>query len=91
MSDNPWNGEGLPPVGTECEYYDGVSRHWVPAAIVAHHINGGEAIWSSNIHGGELFYGSCHDFRPIPTPEERAIEAMARQRVYAYGSRVCRN
>lgn len=76
MSEQEWDGEGLPPVGTECEYLDGVSCQWGPAAIVAHHINGEEAIWSRYIHGGELFYGTASDFRPIRTAAQRAEDAI---------------
>jgi len=77
-----WDGSGLPPVGCECEYYDAIQEKWIPASIVAHHINGEEAIWSESLAGGDLFYGTPHDFRPITTPaqraEDEAIEEMAR-------------
>jgi hypothetical protein len=80
MSDQEWSGVGLPPVGTECEYFDAIAKEWGPAAVVAHHINGEEAIWSRDMNGGELFYGSPHDFRPLHTAaqraEDEAVEAM---------------
>ena len=32
-----WNGEGLPPVGVDCEYFDG--GEWMRCEVVAHRNN----------------------------------------------------
>lgn len=66
-----WSDEGLPSVGVECEYFNRNRNEWEHAVIVAHHINGEEAIWSESIEGGSLYYGTANDFRPIKTEVER--------------------
>lgn len=38
-----WNGEGLPPVGCECEAYDGAV--WYPAVVVGHY-DGFAFLWN---------------------------------------------
>lgn len=79
----PWNGEGLPPVGTMCEYNNlephpvSTDLKWSPVHIVAHDTQGGEvfAVFSSlsGYHGNKR--PEC--FRPIRTPEQ--IEAEERR------------
>jgi hypothetical protein len=73
-----WNGpeDGLPPVGNNVEYYDGVQKNWTKHWIVAHHVNGEEAIFSRSIDGGELFYGTPDDFRPLRTEEDKAVDEI---------------
>ena len=76
----PWDGEGLPPVGTVCEYNNlephpvSTDLKWSPVHIVAHDMQGGEvfAVFSSlsGYHGNRL--PEC--FRPIRTPEQIATE-----------------
>lgn len=65
-----WNGEGLPPVGAECE--DDAGNQVV---IVAHHVNGVHAIFAESLDAGLLYYGAAGEFRPIRTPEQLAAEA----------------
>ena len=65
---------GLPPVGTECEYFDRNQKVWEPALIVAHHMNGMEAIWCNSVEGGSLYYGTDIDFRPLKTERDIFIE-----------------
>lgn len=65
-----WSGEGLPPVGTHCKYRTGEDAY-----IVAHHMDGYQAIWSESRDGGELFYGTSDCFEPIRTDRDRWIDA----------------
>ena len=78
----PWTGEGLPPVGTVCEYYadDGV---WRSCEIVAHK-DGQAVVWVSNAH---IWASSGASLRPIRTPEQIAAEqALAEiERLYSEG------
>lgn len=69
----PWAGEGLPPVGTVCEYYadDGV---WRSCEIVAHK-DGQAVVWVSNAH---IWASSGASLRPIRTPEQIAAEERER-------------
>lgn len=76
-----WTGEGLPPVGTVCEFKSGHSQFpelsWSEVRIVSHDSQGGRdfAVFAS-MSG----YGGCSnpaDFRPIRTPEQ--IEADERE------------
>ena len=73
-----WSGEGLPPVGTACEFKAGHSQFpelsWTKVRIIGHDRQGGKdfAVFSS-VSG----YGGCSDpadFRPIRTPEQIAAE-----------------
>ena len=64
-----WSGDGLPPVGIECE--DDAGNEVV---IVAHHVNGVHAIFAESLEAGLLYYGAAGDFRPIRTPEQIAAE-----------------
>lgn len=72
--DTQWNGEGLPPVGEVVEFRDHGAGVAVTAHIVAHHINGKEAIWSEHAGDGVLNYGSHGEFRPIRSEREKAVE-----------------
>ncbi|HGP0289702.1 TPA: hypothetical protein ACLEZY_001087 [Pseudomonas aeruginosa] len=75
-----WDGQGLPPVGTVCEYNNlephpvNTDLKWSPVHIVAHDTQGGEvfAVFSSlsGYHGDRR--PGC--FRPIRTPEQIAAE-----------------
>lgn len=78
-----WNGEGLPPVGTVCEYQTWVNREWKQTKVLAHHL--GFAVHSWSVDGDDMEVDSAppQDFRPIRTPEQiaeedrdRAIEEM---------------
>lgn len=73
-----WNGEGLPPAGTVCEFKAGHSQFpelsWTEVRINSHDSQGGRdfAVFAS-MSG----YGGCSDpadFRPIRTPEQIAAE-----------------
>lgn len=69
-----WDGKGLPPVGAECEYYDALKRMWIYAFIVAYDIGSDDAIWRRDKEGGQLYYGSRVEFRPIRSERERWVE-----------------
>jgi hypothetical protein len=49
VTQTTWRGpeDGLPPVGMRAEYFDRIHGDWTKQYIVAHHINGEEAIFSS--------------------------------------------
>ncbi len=73
-----WDGEGLPPVGAECEArmsFDG----WVKVRVLHHNQLGNEAVVVSE---GDGQAGWADEFRPIRTPdqraEDRAVEAMVK-------------
>lgn len=81
-----WTGIGLPPVGTVCEV-DGEK-----VFVVAHHMNGINAIYAEAPDSGLLYYGEPNEFRPIRTPEqiaaeerEKAIEQLISDYQYAVG------
>lgn len=79
---NQWQGEGLPPVGTVCEFKAGHSQFpelsWTEVRIVSHDNQGDRnfAVFAS-VSG----YGGCSDpadFRPLRTPEQIATEERAK-------------
>lgn len=70
MKSKEWDGSGLPPVGTVCEYLWG-DGEWRKCEIVAHYFANAVAV--------DAFY--CNAvllqplmFRPIRTPEQIAAE-----------------
>ncbi|MDU0699518.1 hypothetical protein Q8W87_05415 [Pseudomonas aeruginosa] len=74
---DPWNGQGLPPVGTNCEYRS--NDGWLRCEVVAHRNNAAVVL---NPHY-EADFVPPQDLRPIRTPEqiaadsrEKAIDAM---------------
>lgn len=68
--------DGLPPVGAVVEFRDHGVGGALVAHIVAHHVNGKEAIWSECADDGELNYGSAGEFRPIRSEREKAVAEM---------------
>lgn len=73
-----WTGEGLPPVGTVCEYkpYQ-ISSKWYQVEIIAHFRN--KAMVAAFIPTGDdgktVAQAIAECFRPIRTPEQIAEEA----------------
>ena len=74
MNDKPkWDGEGLPPVGTMCEYFFQPSpilgdeigqiifrdREWVKAEVIHHHIDKDKTYAIVHAHG--FGYRGCSD------------------------------
>ncbi len=72
-----WNGEGLPPVGCECEAFDGVS--WFPVVIVGRY-DGFAFAWNYD-YRKTLTVNEEHsnNFRPIRTEAERKREEVIKQ------------
>ncbi|WP_150294876.1 hypothetical protein [Pseudomonas extremaustralis] len=68
----PWTGEGLPPVGTVCEYQTWVNREWKQTKVLAHHLGFAVHSWSVDGDDMEVDAAPPQDFRPIRTPEQIA-------------------
>lgn len=70
----PWNGEGLPPVGTVCEYERG--RQWVKVEVFAvkPNCNGSSSALFTYEDGSWNACANLSNFRPIRTPEQIAAE-----------------
>ncbi|ERW09406.1 TPA: hypothetical protein ACGCBD_002860 [Pseudomonas aeruginosa] len=64
-----WDGQGLPPVGTVCEYYADENT-WRRCEIVAHK-DGKAVVWVNHAH---IWTSSGGILRPIRTPEQIAAE-----------------
>jgi len=72
-----WTGEGLPPVGTVCEYLEDGNGDWEQVRIVAidQHLGYSFAVYSSD--NGYSGNRRAELFRPIRTPEQIAAEERA--------------
>ena len=94
-----WHKSGeLPPVGEVCEAYIDYPPQWVETEIVAH--KDGFAIgWCKSVMKG-CHGDKAHEFRPLRTGREKAIDEMMRvaaenwgnlqdccERLYEYGYR----
>ena len=66
-----WDGGGLPPVGTVCEYYRSEGEEWRKCKIVAYYLANVVAI--DVIHNSAVLL-RVGLFRPIKTPEQIAAE-----------------
>lgn len=66
-----WSGEGLPPVGTVCEWLQGSSHQWERIEILAY--NGLDA-WIRQESGRGLIVGNIANLRPLRTPEQIAAD-----------------
>jgi len=88
-----WSGEGLPPVGTVCDFQSGLEDdfcyRWgeVTCTVVAHHDfkNGlpTEAILAINNERGLVTTTSGDKCRPIPTEAERKREETIQRLSYS--------
>jgi hypothetical protein len=67
-----WDGIGLPPVGCECKVAH--HGHWIPAKIIAHGEDHGEAVAFCQTEYLPLI-GDATQFRPIRTQAERDRES----------------
>jgi len=85
----PWNGEGLPPVGTVCEVKGCISHYlkWNKVTVFA--VRGYTVFF--DMEDGRWGQTDSHEFRPLRTPEQRAaeerakaIEAMAESSLYGH-------
>ena len=74
--DMSWNGEGLPPVGVECEKLDMCGGR-KKVVIVGHDVALGRAIYR-DMDYSDLEYdsGLSKSFRPIRSAEDKAVAAM---------------
>lgn len=81
-----WNGEGLPPVGIECEHKPGPTDDgWFTVKILAHTVVGEfyVAVFQDDT---VVSYSSASMFRPIRTPEQiktQYVESMTDKLVHA--------
>lgn len=63
-----WSGEGLPPVGTECEWRAG-GHNWIGVKVLAYHE---DEVWLQPLNGEESFtLSDPDDFRLMRTRAER--------------------
>jgi len=80
-----WNGEGLPPVGCECEaLFDSGSSQWCRAKIIGHDDGRVVGRWIEGPKAYEILdYSSPHGaFRPIRSAsEQNREEAITRLQV----------
>ena len=68
-----WDGEGLPPVGMDCEW-KGITRNgWAKVSIIAHGKEEGDFVAIAQAEN-EVVLGASDRFRLIRTPEQIAAE-----------------
>lgn len=72
----PWNGEGLPPVGTACEFYCGSGYvNWRKGTIFAIKTNANGRVDALIDFGGDWSFSHSPDaFRPYKSDEQIAAE-----------------
>lgn len=73
-----WDGEGLPPVGVECEF-NHPDFGWTPCEVVGQYCH--DAVCAPN--GGGYFGGRFSDFRPIKSERDKVIHEAKAQLVGA--------
>lgn len=74
-----WNGEGLPPVGTVCEFKRYISVKWLPGVLS--YISDYTAVITlhecdDSGRREEVGHPLAFEFRPIRTEREKAIDEM---------------
>lgn len=84
MNDTFWNGEGLPPVGAECEFThegDGVRGRWVKCRIAGYTSNyrhvaieTDDDLYADDEGLVFLWSPTAIQWRPFRTPEQIAAE-----------------
>lgn len=90
-----WDGGGLPPVGTMCEFIDPDDGEgsWTRVTVFGRN---GHIIWLGISGWGKLYDASLYKFRPIRSEEDKAVEEMIHQVQQAglgdehYNRAVCR-
>ncbi len=82
--DNKWFERGeLPPVGEVCEAYIDYHPQWIETEIVAH--KDGFAIgWCKSVMKG-CYGDKAHEFRPLRTERDKAIDEMVCEFIDHYG------
>lgn len=69
-----WNGKGLPPIGTECEFQNFSDSPWRQVKVLAYH---NDEVWLKPLNGAQSFaMGNPEGFRPIRTEAERRRESQ---------------
>lgn len=76
-----WNGTGLPPVGTECEYKDTQTGEWMPVNIKYASdqivvLMGCERLWGTLVEIAKDVVIDKPEFRPLRTERDKAVEQM---------------
>ena len=65
-----WNGQGLPPVGIECEFSLNLgSIGWAEGRVIGH-----DGVFAVISHKGEYHPRNENGVRPIRTPEQIAAQ-----------------
>ena len=67
-----WKGEGLPPVGTVCQWDNG-ENDWCNVKVMG--ISDGE-LWVKPLDGSQSFVVCDGDFRPLPDERDLAVKEM---------------
>lgn len=67
-----WDGQGLPTVGTVCQWNNG--NEWTTVNVLG--VNGSE-VWVKPEDGSESFVVNDDDFKPLPDERETAIHEIA--------------
>lgn len=74
-----WNGEGLPPVGVECEWLASGDHDWLAVTVLVY--DGKDACLKPSDGTQSFVVGNVEGFRPIRSEAERkrqeAIDAIA--------------
>ena len=74
-----WNGEGIPPVGTECEATWGGKAFWRKAVILScshiavDHLSDGWGIRRIDEYEGSMAF----EFRPLQSEEQKQVAEIA--------------
>lgn len=76
-----WDGTGLPPVGTECEYKDTQTGEWMPVNIKYASdqivvLMGCERLWGTLVEIAKDVVIDKPEFRPLRTERDNAIEKL---------------
>lgn len=66
-----WDGQGLPTVGTVCQWNNG--NEWTTVNVLG--VNGNE-VWVKPEDGSESFVVNDDDFKPLPDERETVINEM---------------
>lgn len=66
-----WDGQGVPPVGTVCQWNNG--NEWTTVNVLG--VNGNE-VWVKPEDGSESFVVDDDDFKPLPDERETVIKEM---------------
>ncbi|WP_426785824.1 hypothetical protein ACP3TB_21500 (plasmid) [Rahnella variigena] len=77
ITEQAWDGEGLPPVGALCRCRGFSDMPWVECEVLAWH---DDEVWLKRVDDGKTFTMGNPELFPIPSPEDvardEAIEAM---------------